>query len=96
MDGPIGSQAVNGAVGPVRVPMAVQQHPVGGVVADDKRKRADDDAAVCQNIAVAPGNVRQQLRQAGIVAAPLTGVAVGSHVRLGNAEDIQNGGYIRR
>ena len=58
--------------------------------------RGDDDAAVCQDIAVAPGNVRQQLRQTGIIAAPLTGVAVGSHVCLGDAENLQNGGYIRR
>ena len=34
--GSLGGQAVDGAVGPVRVPMAVQQHPVGRFVADDK------------------------------------------------------------
>ena len=34
--GSLGGQAVDGAVGPVRMPMAVQQHPVGRFVADDK------------------------------------------------------------
>ena len=88
---PVGSKAVDGAVGHVQMPRAVFDHAVSLILAEDEGKRADDLPAVDKDIAVAAGNVPLQRGTVGIAVIPLRGVAVFLHVALGGGEDVHDG-----